>query len=49
MGDHEHDLVRVEDAANGQAWQTCRSCVYRTDSEPWTPGDRADADGQGES
>jgi hypothetical protein len=37
MGDHEHDLVRVEDAANGLAWQTCRSCPFRTDGEPWDP------------
>lgn len=37
MGEHEHDLVWVADAANGCAWQTCRSCPHRTDSEPWTP------------
>jgi len=37
MDEHEHDLVRVEDTVNGQAWQKCRSCPHRTDAAPWTP------------
>jgi hypothetical protein len=43
---HEHDLVRVEDAENGVAWETCKSCVHRTKDEPWTPT-YAVVDGQG--
>lgn len=43
---HEHDLVRVEDAEHGAAWDKCRSCEYRSDPEPWTPT-YAVVDGQG--
>lgn len=35
--EHTHDLVRVEDEQNGQAWKTCRSCRFRTEAEPWAP------------
>lgn len=41
--DHEHDLVRVEDAANETAWDTCRTCTYRTEGEPWNPTQSTDA------
>lgn len=34
---HTHDLVRVEDEQNRQAWTTCRSCKYRSEPEPWQP------------
>lgn len=37
MTDHKHDLVRVEDEQNGQAWETCKTCQFRTSAEPWTP------------
>lgn len=43
MDDHEHDLVRVEDAANEVAWNTCRTCPYRTEAEPWNPTESTDA------
>lgn len=33
--DHEHDLVRVEDAEHNLAWDTCRTCTYRTEGETW--------------
>ena len=34
---HTHDLVRVEDEQNQQAWSTCRTCRYRSEPEPWQP------------
>jgi hypothetical protein len=34
---HEHDLVRVEDAEHGVAWETCKTCEHVGDPEPWTP------------
>lgn len=44
MAEHEHDLVRVEDAQHGVAWSTCRSCAFRTESEPWSPDSQEDED-----
>lgn len=34
---HKHDLVRVEDAEHGVAWETCKSCPHVGDPEPWEP------------
>lgn len=44
--DHTHDLVRVEDAANEVAWETCRTCTYRTEAEPWNTTESTDAPSQ---
>lgn len=33
--EHEHDLVRVENERTREAYDTCRTCPYQSEREPW--------------